>query len=374
MKIAVVTPLYPRDSDDSPMDNTRAIHDFVRRWVEKGHEVAVFRPVPWYWLFRKVRRLRYSSVIDGIQVRSYGLLKIPRTKVMLFGAIKRAVARYFPEPDAIVAHYYTGMQAAVKAYDGSDIPIICGIHQTDVWVYGYKGKYLDHAQTLVFRSPSIRRQFIERNGHPTLPSYTIPSGVSASIVRERPSENIEGLLRFVSVAKLVQGKNLDSVIKALALLPDPLKWHYTIVGDGTERKTLEELVLSEGLQDKIDFMGFQESDAVIRILDASDVFVLPSAPETLGMAYLEALARGLVVVGSKGWGIDGIVTDGKDGFLVEPGSVTSLAPVLESFFKRSLSGIRDAALILAAACSMEELSDRYLRVISATVSGNGVIK
>ena len=41
-----------------------------------------------------------------------------------------------------------------------------------------------------------------------------------------------------------------------------------------------------------------------------------SSPETFGLAYLEAMARGNIVIGTKGWGIDGIVIDGENGLFM----------------------------------------------------------
>ena len=56
----------------------------------------------------------------------------------------------------------------------------------------------------------------------------------------------------------------------------------------------------------------------------SDVFVMPSAPETFGLVYLEAMASGCIVVGAKGWGIDGLIKNGFDGYLVEPRDIDAL--------------------------------------------------
>ena len=53
-------------------------------------------------------------------------------------------------------------------------------------------------------------------------------------------------------------------------------------------------------------------------MSEADVFVLPSVGETFGMVYLEAMAAGCITVGTKADGIDGIIKDGENGFLVYP--------------------------------------------------------
>lgn len=60
-----------------------------------------------------------------------------------------------------------------------------------------------------------------------------------------------------------------------------------------------------------------------------------SVPETFGLAYLEAMAKANIVVGARGWGIDGIVVNGVNGFLVEPRNVDELTEVIEKIFSMS---------------------------------------
>ena len=52
-------------------------------------------------------------------------------------------------------------------------------------------------------------------------------------------------------------------------------------------------------------------------LGQSDVFVLPSVNETFGMVYLEAMSQGCIPIGTSGEGIDGIIENGKNGYLCD---------------------------------------------------------
>jgi len=55
-----------------------------------------------------------------------------------------------------------------------------------------------------------------------------------------------------------------------------------------------------------------------------DAFILPSYSETFGIVYLEAMAAGIVTVGVRGQGIDGVIKHGDNGLLVEPKSIKSI--------------------------------------------------
>ena len=49
-------------------------------------------------------------------------------------------------------------------------------------------------------------------------------------------------------------------------------------------------------------------------MEESDVFAMVSSPETFGLVYIEAMAKGCVTIGSKGEGIDGVIVNNENGF------------------------------------------------------------
>src|SRR5690606_32504327 len=92
---------------------------------------------------------------------------------------------------------------------------------------------------------------------------------------------------------------------------------FDIYGDGPEKEALEALVSKLGLSDRIFFKGYIANQILPEILIQYDIFMMPSYPETLGRVYFEAMACGLPVIGSVGTGIDGLIEDGVQGFLVD---------------------------------------------------------
>jgi glycosyltransferase involved in cell wall biosynthesis len=94
-----------------------------------------------------------------------------------------------------------------------------------------------------------------------------------------------------------------------------------MVGDGPDRTRLEQLAHELGIARACYFVGYQEDVAgYYRLFDA---FVLPSVNEGTPVSAIEALASGTPVVANRVGGVPDVVRDGLDGFLVDPGDVTS---------------------------------------------------
>ena len=87
----------------------------------------------------------------------------------------------------------------------------------------------------------------------------------------------------------------------------------TIIGNGKEFDKLKRLAKLN-----ISFTGQLDNSDVIKKMNSSGIFILPSINETFGMVYLEAMASGCITVGIKNDGIDGIIKNGENGFLINP--------------------------------------------------------
>ena len=97
-------------------------------------------------------------------------------------------------------------------------------------------------------------------------------------------------------------------------------------------------------------------------LDENDVFILPSINETFGVSYLEAMARGLIVIGSKNTGIDGLIENKKEGFLIEPNK-NELIEVLNKINATNKQKIINATLIKIKDFEKEKIMTKYFENI-----------
>jgi glycosyltransferase involved in cell wall biosynthesis len=132
--------------------------------------------------------------------------------------------------------------------------------------------------------------------------------------------------RFVVgwIGRMTAVKRTDVVLRAFRRLRDEgVDAVLCMVGDGPDRRSVEDLAGELEVMRDCLFPGYQED--VAPFFAAFDVFVLPSGNEGTPVTAIEALAGGCPVVATRVGGVPDVVTDGEDGFLVEPGDVEGLA-------------------------------------------------
>ena len=96
-----------------------------------------------------------------------------------------------------------------------------------------------------------------------------------------------------------------------------------LVGEGPELGRAMRMVHERGLACDVEALG--EQDQVVPLLSVSDLFLLPSAQESFGLAALEAMACEVPVVASRVGGLPEVVEDGVCGFLCEPDDIEGMA-------------------------------------------------
>ena len=141
-----------------------------------------------------------------------------------------------------------------------------------------------------------------------------------------PPQHRAGSRRLLYVGRLAATKGLPILFEALSSLKSSQEdLSLTIVGDGPDRNTLEEMAARLGVEQLIRFVGYQSQDEVRERLRQTDVFVLPSFAEGVPVVLMEAMAAGVPVVGTRVAGTNELVEEGVSGFLVPPGDAISLA-------------------------------------------------
>jgi glycosyltransferase involved in cell wall biosynthesis len=134
-------------------------------------------------------------------------------------------------------------------------------------------------------------------------------------------------LRLILVAAFLPYKNHKALLDAMALaLRQRLRLSLTLVGDGPLRPAIERQIERMGLGDHVRLTGMLTGRAKIEAeLDAADLFVMPSWSEGLPRAAIEAMARGLPVIGS---GVPGIRELLPQSSLFDPGRPEQIAALI----------------------------------------------
>lgn len=143
---------------------------------------------------------------------------------------------------------------------------------------------------------------------------------------------INGVVRFISVCRLVEKKGIEFAIKAFAkVIKKYPRALYVIVGDGPERPYLEKLIKKLHLQNNVTIAGWKAQKEVAILLDQSHIFVLPSITasdgneEGIPNALKEAMATGMPVIATYHAGNEELIENDVSGYLVPQKDVSELS-------------------------------------------------
>lgn len=183
--------------------------------------------------------------------------------------------------------------------------------------------------------------------------HVIPVGIDLERIERIPPSPSGADVLFAG--RLIYEKRIDLLLHAIALVKAELPTiSCMIIGDGPERRTLEDLARRLGLGKNVTFTGFVDQDGLIAYMKSSRVFVLPSEREGFGLVIIEANACKLPVVSIRHdrSAVRELVQDGVNGFLVSTVSPNEIANVM-------LKLIRDDELRARLAENGFEMSRKY---------------
>ena len=185
-------------------------------------------------------------------------------------------------------------------------------------------RYLESVDALIFNSDTTRRTVatLVDDRRPSI--VASPAGnrlgqlPSIDLIGSRAREN--GPLRLIYVGNLLPQKGLLPLIKGLSHLAHEI-WHLTVVGsvtmDARYVREVKQLIAQKKLSRQIKIAGPKDGNELANLFLQSHVFVMPYSHEGFGIAYLEAMAFGMPVVGSSNGAVREFVVPGHNGFLIE---------------------------------------------------------
>src|SRR5262249_37176331 len=174
---------------------------------------------------------------------------------------------------------------------------------------------------------------------PNQPSHVIP--FFTSMMNERQAERASAAahrkafdfnerrpLRILFIGRLSAAKNVNSILDAVARLKDhTVRIECEIVGEGPERARLEKYTDELGIHDRVHFAGGVEFDQALNYYEGADALALVSETEGWPKAIAEAMAFGLICIGSNRGLIPMMLGEGR-GIVIPPGDADALTSAL----------------------------------------------
>ena len=311
--------------------------------AKRGHQVHFIS----YDVPMRLRQERFAANIfyHEVEVQNYPVFMHPPYTLGL--ASKMVEVCTYEGLDILHVHY--AVPHATSAYLARQIlgkqapKIITTLHGTDITLVGSDRSYFPIARFSIVESDGVsvpsqylRNATYDRLGVPTSKQIeVIPNFIDPTIFHpsecSSARENVGKVFKrcpdsdyvLAHVSNFREVKNVPDVIEVFERVQRKLPARLVLVGDGPDRSKVERLVHDRGLTDKVSFLGKQL--VFVEVLQAADLFLMPSSSESFGLAALEAMACGVPVIASNVHGIPEVVLDGENGYLCDVGDVDQMA-------------------------------------------------
>lgn len=347
IRILTFSSLYPNAAQPR---HGLFVEQRLRQLVASGEVSAeVVAPVPWFpFVGERFGRYGLLAAAPRRETRHDLAISHPRYPVIpkvgmnwapalmsrfCAAEIAAAVARRDP-PQLLDAHYfYPDGVAAARLARRVGLPYVITARGSDINViadYALPRRQIlaaiDGAAGVVTVSAALRTRLIEL-GAPPERIVVLRNGVDHE--RFYPLDRNEaraasGMERptLLSVGNLIELKGHHLVIAALRDLPE---YDLVIVGEGPERRALEEAAAQPGLAGRVRFTGSIDQARLREFYSAADMLVLASSREGMANVLLESLACGTPVVATAVAGNPEVVADPAAGVLIDERSAGAIA-------------------------------------------------
>ena len=236
---------------------------------------------------------------------------------------------HYAIPHATTAWLAREMLASERA-----IRVITTLHGTDITLVGQEANFYDITKFSIERSDEVTAvsSFLRDETYRTFGCVgcnvrVIPNFVNLEEYQPDAAAHREAFAPanhkvITHISNFREVKRVKDVVRIFARIRKAMPATLLMVGDGPERRDAEKEAEQLGILPDVRFLG--RLDRVATILQASDLFLLPSQSESFGLAALEAMACGVPAVASKVGGLIEVIEDGRSGILELPGSVEAM--------------------------------------------------
>jgi L-malate glycosyltransferase len=349
--------------------------------ADRGHEIHFIS----YALPMRLNTALVNIQFHEVEVTNYPLFDHPPYALAL--ATKMAEIAEVHNLDLLHCHY--AIPHSVSAFLAKSmllprrLPVVTTLHGTDITLVGSDRSYL----------PITRFSINQSDGVTAVSNYlkeatirvigakhdieVIYNFVNCDIYKPSVNQALrnhfapdgESILIHVSNFRAV--KRPADVVRIFSSVQEKLPAVLLMVGDGPERSKAEWSAREAGIEKRVHFLGKQ--DNIQELIGISDLLLLPSENESFGLVALEAMACEVPVVASRVGGLPEVVSDGIEGFLVDPQDIGKMADcsvaILANPSVRKEMGKRAREKAHAQFCSNKIISlyeNYYRRVVESS--------
>lgn len=345
----------------------------------RGHEVHFItykQPV-------RLEVLNSSLHFHEVNVPDYPLFHYQPYELALSSKLVDTVKTYGIELLHVhyaIPHAYAGYMAKQMLKDqGIDLPIVTTLHGTDVTLVGKHPFYkpavtfsINHSDCVTSVSESLKQDTLNVfEVHKEI--KVIPNFVDFSKHQHHDEDCQRSLIApddqkiITHISNFRKVKRIDDVIEVFYRTQKEVNAILIMVGDGPERLRAMETCEKLGIENKVKFLG--KSNQVYQILCYSDLFILPSASESFGLAALEAMMMRVPVISTNVGGLPEVNIEGESGYLFELGDVEGMAQksIVLLNDEQKLESMKDRAYTLAKRFDIEAIVSQYVVVYKAAL-------
>ncbi len=221
------------------------------------------------------------------------------------------------------------------------------------------------ADALVAVSNGLRSYAYETT--PDLPIEVIPNAIELSVFTPPRQRQHDGPVRLLFVGRFNAFKNVETLLEAAGCLKERGvdNFELQLVGDGERRANLERLTVEKGLTRHVRFLGWVDRAAIVERYRQADLFVTATTWEGMPNTVLEGMACGLPVVATRASGLDQLVQEGVNGYLVNindaPALADRLTELIDNPHERRRMG-KESRRIAEQEFAWEYITEQYVAI------------
>lgn len=306
--------------------------------ASRGHQVHVISTETPFRFGEFHEGLAFHQVVTP----TYPLFREPQYLLSLSNKIVQ-VAREL-SLDIIHAHYaiphataaFLSQQVLAASGSGTVPRVVTTLHGTDITLVGSDPSYSEIVAFSIEQSDGVSAvsESLRKSTHAELgvsrEIAVIPNFLDCAVHHRLDVPDLRSRLAgdpdtkvLIHVSNFRPVKRVDAVVQIFDRVRRQVPARLLLVGDGPELATAHRVARELGISHLVRALGAQEE--VLSLLSASDVFILPSAQESFGLAALEAMACEVPVVASRVGGLPEVIEHGITGYLHPPDALDDMA-------------------------------------------------